>query len=367
MNKLLSILATCSVMLLTGLIAANVSFADADAAPARPTFDESGNVHVPAFVLPPSEFMSEEGKQLMMRRHELSLPIEEQDPDITRRRQQLEAYMAPQVTLVRKLYPVDVADQEFAGVPVKTFTPKGKKFDPDRVLINLHGGAFSLCWPSCAILESAPIASVGAYKVVSVNYRMAPEARHPAGVEDVATVYRELLNHHEPENIGIYGCSAGGALTSQTAAWLPAHELPQAGAIGIFGAGAVRFGAGDSAYISGYINGVFPPPPPPGQPPMNLTRGYFHGADMADPIISPALHDDVLDKFPPTMIITGTRATDLSPAVFTNSQLINSGIETRLIVAEGMSHCYIIRPQLQESKDAYRAITAFFQEKLGGR
>ena len=80
------------------------------------------------------------------------------------------------------------------------------------------------------MLESAPIASVGGYKVVSVNYRMAPEATHPPRVEDVATVYRELLKTYEPKHVGIYGCSAGGALTAQTAAWLPAHDLPQAGA-----------------------------------------------------------------------------------------------------------------------------------------
>ena len=53
--------------------------------------------------------------------------------------------------------------------------------------------------------------------------------------------------------------SSGGALTAETAAWLPAHGLPQvgavgifgAGAVGIFGAGAVRFGAGDSAWAPG--------------------------------------------------------------------------------------------------------------------
>ena len=119
-----------------------------------------------------------------------------------------------------------------------------------RVLINLHGGAFQTCWESCSMLESAPIASLSGYQVVSVNYRMAPEAAHPAAVEDVAKVYAELLKSHEAKHVGIYGCSAGGALTAQAAAWLPAHNLPQAGAIGIFGAGGVRFSAGDSAYFA---------------------------------------------------------------------------------------------------------------------
>src|SRR5690606_2047720 len=106
---------------------------------------------------------------------------------------------------------------------------------------------------------------------------------------------------------GVYGCSAGGALTAQTAAWLPAHNLPQAGAVGIFGAGAVRFGAGDSAYLAGYIDGTFPPPAKAGESGPDMTRGYFAKADMSDPMISPALHGDILKTFPPTLIITGTR------------------------------------------------------------
>ena len=139
--------------------------------------------------------------------------------------------LAPQVAGMRKLYSVDVIDQTISGIPTRIVTPKDKPFDGKRVLINLHGGGFTMCAEACALLESVPIAALGGYKVVTVNYRMAPEATHPAGVEDVATVYRELLKSYKPKNIGIYGCSAGGALTAETAAWLPAHGLPQAGAV----------------------------------------------------------------------------------------------------------------------------------------
>jgi acetyl esterase/lipase len=251
-----------------------------------------------------------------------------------------------------------------AGVQVRLVKPKDGKYDRDRVLINLHGGAFSVCWDSCSLLESIPIAALGDFEVISVNYRMAPEAKHPAGVEDVAKVYAELLKYHEPGHIGIYGCSAGGSLTAQTAAWLPAHGLPQAGAVGIFGAGGVRFRAGDSAYIAGYIDGSFPPPPPKGKQGPNMTRGYFAGVDMAGPDVSPGMHQDVLKKFPPTLLITGTRAMDMSPAIYTNSMLMKAGVETDMIVGEGMGHCYIMSPNLPESQDAYAAIVSFFKEHL---
>jgi monoterpene epsilon-lactone hydrolase len=332
--------------------------------PPRPVFDANGVVHVPAFELPPSELSSTEAKEFMKVRAKMPTELPTMEPDIAKSRKGLEAMLAPQVAQMLKAYPVDVVEKTIAGVPTRVVTAKNKSVDATRVLINLHGGAFNTCWESCSTLESAPIAALSGYQVISVNYRMAPEATHPAGVEDVATVYRDILKNHEAKHVGIFGCSAGGALTGQAAAWLPAHNLPQVGAIGIFGAGAVRFSTGDSAYIAGYIDGTFPAPAKNGGSNPDMTRGYFAQSDMSDPIISPALHPDVLKKFPPTLIITGTRAMDMSPAIYTNSQLIKAGRRSTLIVGEAMGHCYLMSPQLPESQDAYAAIVGFFRENL---
>ena len=132
----------------------------------------------------------------------------------------------------------------------------------------------------------------------------------------------------------------------------------------LLGAGGARFESGDSAYLAGYADGSFPPPPRDGTPRADLTRGYFTGVDMRDPVVSPAHHPDVLAKFPPTLIITGTRAMDLSPAVFTNSQLLKAGVDSRLIVGEAMGHCYFMNPDLPESRDAYDATVAHFRAHL---
>lgn len=330
----------------------------------RPMFREDGSVEVPAFNLPPSVFLSPEALAAQQARGKVHVGVPQGMVDIATSRSRLEAGLAPQVARMREVYPVDVSEQRMGGVRVRVVTPQGKPFDPRRVLINLHGGAFSVCAEACALLESAPVASLGGYKVVTVDYRMAPEHRHPAGVEDVASVYRELLKTYRPRNIGIFGCSAGGALTAQAAAWLPAQGLPSPGGIGIFGAGAVRFGAGDSAWVTAYIDGSFPAPARPGQPAMDLTRGYFDGSDMAGPVVSPALHPSVIARFPPTLLITGTRAMDMSPAIVTNSALLKAGVRSTLIVGEGMGHCYIYQPDLPEARDAHQATVNFFREVL---
>jgi epsilon-lactone hydrolase len=332
--------------------------------PARPVFEANGDVRVPAFTLPSSTLMSAQAQEMQRMRAQMPAMPARQEPDIAISRRQVDAMLAPRVAATRNLYPADVVEQKMGGVSVRVVTPAVGDHDPDRVLVNLHGGAFSVGWDSCSLIESLPIAALGRYRIVSVDYRMAPEFAHPAGVEDVAAVYRALLDHYQPGRIGIYGGSAGGALTAQAAAWLSAHGLPQAGAVGIFGAGAVRFGAGESAYVAGYIDGSFPPPSADGGPPIDITRGYFAGADMADAIVSPALHLDTLAKFPSTMIITGTRAMDMSPAIYTNSRLIKAGVKSTLIVGEGMGHCYYYQPDLPESQDAYDAIVGFFREHL---
>lgn len=336
-----------------------------EGAAARPTIARDGTINVPAFQLPPSEFMSKETADFLKLRAAMPTRVPRADGSIAEVRAGMDRMMAPFINMMRQKYPAEMTERTIGGVPVRVFTPKDREPDRQRVLINLHGGAFSLCWDACSVLESQPIASSGGFTVISVNYRMAPEHAHPAGVEDVATVYRELLKRYKPKQIGIYGCSAGGALTAQAAAWLPLHKLPQAGAIGIFGAGAVRFGAGDSAYLAGYIDGSFPPPPRPGEPPRpDMSRGYFANVDASDTIVSPALHPDVLGKFPPSLIITGTRAMDMSPAIYTNSQLLKAGARSTLIVGEAMGHCYIYFPQFPEAQDAYQQIVRHFRENL---
>jgi acetyl esterase/lipase len=287
-------------------------------------------------------------------------------PGIVEARGRVDRLLSPALEIMRARYAVDIAERPVAGVPARIVTPTGGATDRSRVLINLHGGGFAWCADVCRLLEAVPIAAIGGFKVVSIDYRQGPEAVFPAASEDVAAVYRELLKSYKASQIGIYGCSAGGALAAEAAAWLPAHGLPQAGAIGIFGSGGTRTGFGDSAYLVPAIDGVFSPPPPPGATTAKSPyRDYFEGADPRDPMVSPAMYPEVLARFPPTLVITGTRSPDLSGAVFTHSQLVKAGVPGDLIVGEGMDHCYIYWANLPESQDAYRAIVNFFRGHLG--
>ena len=95
---------------------------------------------------------------------------------------------------------------DIEGIYTEVFEPVGgvPQRNAGRVLINLHGGGFTVGARTEGQLESIPVAHVAGMKVISVDYRQGPEHRFPAASEDVATVYRHLLKTHEPAQKEVY-------------------------------------------------------------------------------------------------------------------------------------------------------------------
>ena len=73
----------------------------------------------------------------------------------------------------------------------------------------------------------------------------------------------------------------------------------------------------------------------------------------------------VLSRFPPTLIITGTRGFEMSSAVYTHSLLVKAGVDARLHVWEGLFHGFFYNPDVPESRDAYDVMVKFFDRNLG--
>jgi acetyl esterase/lipase len=340
--------------------------------------DADGTIHVPAFELPLSAAISTEARQaqiLAMSRPgdwQSSLADIKTEAEfvayVDKFRKDLDtAVIVPLSQGILSKFPVDVRASDIAGVPVEEFTPK-ERADERCVLINLHGGAFFSGAIYVGRVESVPLASIGKKKVISVNYRHGYEHKYPAASEDVAAVYRELLKSYSPENIGVYGCSAGGTLTAQVMAWIIDKGMPAPGAIGIFSAGAG--GGGDSAFFGPIGMAQIPPPASAAADPLAALRfekfGYLSAVTPDDYVAMPLnAPKDFLAKYPPTLLISGTRAFDMSPAIAFHRALTRAGVDASLQIFDGMGHCFYYDAFTPEALDAYGTMVRFFERTLG--
>jgi len=334
--------------------------------PGRVIVDPDGVVHVPPFALPLSPYMSDEAKRAFV-----EMARKEGDAgspsDIVAFRKAIEHMYAPVLARTQARYRVTIRETTIGGVHVYDVTPATGVAEGlrDSVLINIHGGAFMLGSHGVQLLESIPIAAVTGRRVISVDYRLAPEARFPAASIDVANVYKELLRQYRPEAIGIYGSSAGGAITGMAVAWFQKHGLPRPGAVAILSPGDA-LSAGDSRYTATPTN-IFTAPPPasPNPPPMPVSPAYFIGADVRDPLVSPFVHPDVLAQFPPTMLVSGTRDFLASATIEAHRQLVKANVPADLHMWDGMWHAFYLDSDIAESREMYEVMANFFAAHLG--
>ena len=347
---------------LAALTASLPAVGSAQAPPAMPGFAtpppirDDGTVTSPSFDLPFSAFASPEATQALVQRLRHPMPM---DFNPAKLRQITDDFLVkPQLEKARAVYPTTSTRSTMGGVPVENFLPANgvSPANKGRVLISVHGGGFITGGggPGGA-LEAIPVAAMARIKVIAVDYRLQPEHPFPAAVEDTAAVYKELLKTYKPENIGIYGCSAGGMLSAQAVAWFLKEKLPVPGAIGVFCASLYGFNLGDSAQFGPRLGSVIPIIPA-AKPPF-----------PTNPLQFPAASKDLLRHFPATLFLTGTRAPEASGAAQSNLDLRELGVKSELYLFDGMDHGFYSDVTLPESQRAYRLITQFFAENLGTR
>ncbi len=337
------------------------SLARAETPPAPPSIDPDGTVHESMATMPLSDFLSPVAREALAERMsspglgtgKVGIPeIAKYTEDAARR--YLEGWL--------KIYPCTIEETTLAGVHVFIVTPKAG-IDPrnrHRALIAAHQGGFLFGGAYSAQVEAVPLAGRGRIQVIAVDYRKAPEFVFPAATDDIEAVYRHELKSLRPGNIGLYGCSAGGALVAESMVRFQQQRLPRPGAISIMCSGAMPsfwFG-GDATAASALMTGHLPPKAEPG--------AYFKGANLQDPAVTPGLYPEVLGKFPPTLMVTGTRDIAMSNAIITHAALLEAGVDARLFVQEGFGHGqFFMFPGTPESTRAYDIIWRFFDSRLG--
>src|SRR5919206_3827548 len=200
----------------------------------------------------------------------------------------------------------------------------------DRVLIHMHGGCYVLNPGEAGLPEAMLMAGFGRFKVISVDYRMPPEASFPAALDDGMTVWKALLRDTDPGRIGIFGTSAGGALTLAMVLKAKEDGVPMPGAIASGTPMSDVTKTGDTFYTNELVDNVL------------VSRDgfcdagtvvYANGRDLKAPLLSPVYGD--MHGFPPAILTTGTRDLLLSNTVRVHRKLREAGVDAQLEVFDG--------------------------------
>ena len=324
-------------------------------APNRDTsyIDANGTAHITR-VIPVPQTISPEAQKA------ISSPEPDQGPQqsLEERRKTTDAYTARARVEWAKLCPNTIVEDKMAGVPVRIVTPDNlADKNKDKVLLNLHGGGFNS--DSGSYTESIPIASYTRIKVVAVLYRLSPEVKFPAAVEDSIAVYKELLKTYRPEHIVIYGTSAGAILTAEVAGKIKQLGLPMPAALGIFSGMGDFARPGDSVamYALRGLAGHLDPPDPGAH-----DSSYVGSTDAKDPILSPIYGD--LHGLPPTLFVTSGRDLLLSGTVNLHRAYLNARVDAHLVVYDALPHAFWYDSRLPEAIEANHIMADFFVKHL---
>lgn len=356
----------------------NISFAAAQSSPPAPTTPKptapspNGTVTLDGTNVPISNLLSPEGAEYL--RHLIVDKPFAGGPgpggDIKAERAHQDQIMLGFLEPMRRRYNVKIEEQRIGGIVTDVITPADgiAPENRNRVLLNVHGGGFTTGARTASLVESVPLAALMRIKVISIDYRMGPEYTFPAGSEDVAAVYREVLKTYDPSRIALYGCSAGGMLTAESIAWFQSHNLPNPAAIGVFCASLGQMVVGDSAALAFPLNGMVPmvAPPPTAAAERRAPPGpsYLSTARPDDPLAFPQSSPSLLAKFPPTLFITGSRAFEFSAALDSHNRLTKAGVESQFHAWDGMVHGFFYNSEIPESRDAYDIMVKFFGSHL---
>jgi acetyl esterase/lipase len=240
------------------------------------------------------------------------------------------------------------------GVPAEwTIVPASR---PGRVVVYFHRGGYCLGSVRSHRLLVAGIAHAAKARVLSVDYRLAPEHPHPAAVDDAVAVYRALREQGVPASSIVFaGDSAGGGLT--VAALL---ALRDAGDV-LPAAGACLSPWFDLTLASESIRSRAALDPVCTEPMLRMmAEAYLAGCDARTPLASPLFAD--LKGLPPLLVQVGTAEILYDDAADTAARAGRAGVDVTFEPWEDMIHVWhafaMLLPEGQQAIDRVGAYLA---------
>ena len=224
------------------------------------------------------------------------------------------------------------------------------------VVLYLHGGGYT-----CGSLEyakgfSSVLAAECGVRVFCAAYRLAPEHRYPAAVEDALEAYQYLLKKgYAGHQILLCGEGAGGGLIYALCLKLKELGLPlPCGLIGI-SPWTDLTGSGKSYEENREVD-------PSMSPELLQFYAKCYTDDPANPLCSPLFGD--LTGFPPSLLFVGGDEVMLDDTRMLHEKLVKSGCRSKLIVAPERWHAYVLYCLSENMPQDFETINRFMDKVL---
>ena len=254
---------------------------------------------------------------------------------------------------------VTVIAGALGGVPTAEITVDG--IEPHHVVLYLHGGVYVMGDAFLAADLASQVGRRTRSKVISLDYRLAPEHPYPAAVVDALAAYEALLHDGiAPSDIAFAGESAGGGLAVATLVNARDHGLPLPAAAFVMSPYADLTLAGTTMETRREVDPLLS---------LEALRArvpdYVSGQDAALGLISPIFAD--LAGLPPLIIQAGSHEVLLDDAVRLARQAAIADVEVTLDITPGVPHVFqAYYPILDEAAAALERAGQFLSARLAG-
>jgi epsilon-lactone hydrolase len=254
---------------------------------------------------------------------------------------------------------VTVTAAALGGVPTAEIAIDG--IESRHVVLYFHGGVYVIGDAFLAADLASQIGRRTRAKVISVDYRLAPEYPYPAAVDDALAAYEALLRDGTaPSDIAFAGESAGGGLAIATLVNAREHGLPLPAAALVM-----------SPYADLTLSGTTMETKREADPLLSRellqprVTDYTSGQDAARGLVSPIFAD--LSGLPPVIIQAGTHEVLLDDAVRLARQAAIADVKVTLDITPGVPHVFqAYHPILDEAAAALDRAGELLSAHLAG-
>ena len=224
------------------------------------------------------------------------------------------------------------------------------------VILYIHGGGYTCGDIEYAAGFGAVIADKCGCRVFCPAYRLAPENKFPAALDDVTEAYEYLLSKgYSGEQITLCGESAGGGLCYSLCARLRDLHLPMPCGIIAISPWTDLTSSGESYTVNENVD-----------PSMTKELLSFYAECYTDNVKDPMASPLFLSHYgmPPSLIFVGGDEIMLDDSVRLHKKLLESHADSKLIVTPERWHAYVLYC-LDEDKKDFVEINGFLNRVMG--